>query len=310
MGESSGTPRATRDRMTGTVWDAYESVARSLPTTAASPDVDVVVTSAEVLVRLVALYLRAPPTRDARGGDDVLEHESFLWTACGALAKLLTDEWHARDRPSPALASAAVVARPRRANRRDVGDGRHALVGDGRHALVDDVLDVVLRHDPSDALVDAAFDLLDAISHVGAGSHGSGAAEADNQSGEADDRSVVPFSATNGNLRRLARAVEPSVAERRPAVTLRALQTLRGYVEGDAVDEDAEMTESEARAAAKRAAERSRARGARSRATRRTRTRTRKMRTATMRCTSRRTTSRRTRVGVGFDPSPRASSRL
>ena len=65
MGESSGTPRATRDRMTGTVWDAYESVARSLPTTAASPDVDVVVTSAEVLVRLVALYLRAPPTRDA-----------------------------------------------------------------------------------------------------------------------------------------------------------------------------------------------------------------------------------------------------
>ena len=257
MGESSGTPRATRDRMTGTVWDAYESVARSLPTTAASPDVDVVVTSAEVLVRLMALYLRAPPTR---GGDDVLEHESFLWTACGALAKLLTDEWHARDRPSPALASAAVVARPRRANRRDVGDGRHALVGDGRHALVDDVLDVVLRHDPSDALVDAAFDLLDAISHVGAGSHGSGAAGSrDDRSGEADDRSVVPFSATKGNLRRLARAVEPCVAERRPAVTLRALQTLRGYVEGDAVDEDAEMTESEARAAAKLAAERSRA---------------------------------------------------
>ena len=125
---------------------------------------------------------------------------------------------------------------------------------------MDDVLDVVLRHDPSDALVDAAFDLLDAISHVGAGSHGSGAADSrDDRSGEADDRSVVPFSATKGNLRRLARAVEPSVAERRPAVTLRALQTLRGYVEGDAVDEDAEMTESEARAAAKLAAERSRA---------------------------------------------------
>ena len=158
------------------------------------------------------------------------------------------------------------VPRPRVRRRRrspvardDPSRRNPALVGDGRHALVDDVLDVVLRHDPSDALVDAAFDLLDAISHVGAGSHGSGAAEADNQSGEADDRSVVPFSATDGNLRRLARAVEPSVAERRPAVTLRALQTLRGYVEGDAVDEDAEMTESEARAAARRAAERSRA---------------------------------------------------
>ena len=170
-----------------------------------------------------------------------------------------TSGTRATARPPPSRPPPSSLARDA-PNRRDVGDGRRALVGDGRHALVDDVLDVVLRHDPSDALVDAAFDLLDAISHVGAGSHGSGAADSrDDRSGEADDRSVVPFSATKGNLRRLARAVEPSVAERRPAVTLRALQTLRGYVEGDAVDEDAEMTESEARAAAKLAAERSRA---------------------------------------------------
>ena len=260
MGESSGTPQAMRDQMTGTVWDAYESVARSIPTTAASPGVDVVVTSAEVLVRLLALYLRAPPTRDACDGTVTLEHESFLWTACGALAKLLTDEWNARDRPSPALASAAVVARPSPRDdpsRRNPRDRR-----DGRNALVDDILDVVLRHDPSDALVDAAFDLLDAISHVGAGSQGSRDHPDDaDDPDDADPDAVVvaPFVATDGNLRRLARAVEPSVAERRPAVTLRALQTLRGYVEGYVVDEDAEMTESEAFDAALRAVERSRA---------------------------------------------------
>ena len=168
MGESSGTPQAMRDQMTGTVWDAYESVARSIPTTA-SPGVDVVVTSAEVLVRLLALYLRAPPTRDACDGTVTLEHESFLWTACGALAKLLTDEWNARDRPSPPSRPppSSLARRPEMTPRAGTPrPPRRSQRARGRHPR---------RRTPttSDALVDAAFDLLDAISHVGAGSQGS-----------------------------------------------------------------------------------------------------------------------------------------